>query len=63
MNKAAFDQYIREYVREALIFGDKNVEEVSKNIFSLQRPATLVCVEMPGDGLGRVGHSVKLTPY
>ena len=34
MNKKLFDQFLQEYVREALIFGDKNVEEAANYLMS-----------------------------
>jgi hypothetical protein len=34
MNKASFDQYLREYIREALIFGDKNVETAANYLMN-----------------------------
>jgi len=34
MNKKLFDQYLRDYVREALIFGDNSVEEAANYILS-----------------------------
>jgi hypothetical protein len=41
MNKALFDQYLREYVREALIYGNKNVDEAANFLLSQRKPGFL----------------------
>ena len=41
MNNDLFDQYLREYVREALIFGDKNVDEAANFLVNLKKPGFL----------------------
>ena len=38
MNKDLFDQYIREYVREALIYGDKDVDEAANYLLNQKKP-------------------------
>lgn len=38
MNKDHFDQYLRAYVREALIFGDKNVDEAANYLLNQRKP-------------------------
>lgn len=42
MNKELFDQYLREYVREALIYGDQNVDEAANFLQSQRKPRFLV---------------------
>ncbi len=41
MNKALFDQYLRDYVREALIYGDQNVDEAASYLSSQKSPRFL----------------------
>ena len=41
MNKAIFDQHLREYVREALIFGDKDVDEAANFLLNQRKPGFL----------------------
>jgi hypothetical protein len=38
MNKELFDQYLREYVREALIYGDQDVDEAANYLFNQRKP-------------------------
>jgi hypothetical protein len=41
MNKDLFDQYLRDYVREALIYGDKDVDEAANFLLSQRKPGFL----------------------
>lgn len=41
MNKSLYDQYLREYVREALIFGDKDVDEAANFLLNQRKPGFL----------------------
>jgi hypothetical protein len=38
MNKDLFDQYLRDYVKEALIYGDQNVDEAASYLMSQRTP-------------------------
>jgi hypothetical protein len=42
MNKDLFDQYLRDYVREALIYGDQKVDETANFLMSQRTPRFLV---------------------
>lgn len=42
MNKDLFDQYLRDYVREALIYGDRNVDEAANYLTNQRTPRFLV---------------------
>jgi len=41
MNHARFNQYLIEYVRQALIHSDKNVEEAASYLMSQRKPGFL----------------------
>ena len=41
MNNDLLDQYLREYVREALIFGDNNVDEAANYLLNQRKPGFL----------------------
>jgi hypothetical protein len=41
MNKTIFDQYLREYVREALIFSDNDVEGAANYLLAQKKPKFL----------------------
>ena len=41
MNKDLFDQHLREYVREALIYGDKDVDEAANYLLNQRKPGFL----------------------
>ncbi len=38
MKKNLFDQYLHEYVREALIYGDKSVDEAANFLLNQRKP-------------------------
>lgn len=38
MNKPLFDQFLREYVREALIYGDNKVDLAADYLLGLKKP-------------------------
>jgi hypothetical protein len=38
MNKKLYEQYLLEYVREALIYGNNNVEEAANYLLSQKKP-------------------------
>lgn len=42
MNKELFDQFLRDYVREALIYGDQNVDEAANYLMSQRTRRFLV---------------------
>jgi hypothetical protein len=42
MKKKLYDQYLRQYVHEALIYGDNNVEEAANYLLSLKKPRFFV---------------------
>jgi hypothetical protein len=41
MNKDLFDQYLRDYVREALIYGDQNVDQAANHLLNQRKPRFL----------------------
>jgi len=41
MNKTLFDQYLQEYVREALIYADNDVEGAANYLLSQRKPKFL----------------------
>ena len=41
MNKDLFDQYLRDYVGEALIYGDQKVDEAADYLLSQRKPRFL----------------------
>ena len=41
MNKDLFDQFLRDYVREALIYSDNNVDEAANHLLNQKKPGFL----------------------
>jgi hypothetical protein len=45
MNRERYDQYLRDYIREALIYGDKDVSEAANWLMSQRTPRFFAKVE------------------
>jgi hypothetical protein len=41
MNKDLFDQYLHDYVREAMIYGNQNIDEAANFLLSKRKPRFL----------------------
>ena len=41
MNKALYDQYLEDYVQEALTYGNQNVDEAANYLMSQRKPRFL----------------------
>ncbi len=42
MKKELYDQFLEEYIREALIYGDQNVDEAASYLLNQRNPRFLV---------------------
>lgn len=41
MNKELYDQYLEDYVREALVYGNHNIDEAANYLLSIRKPRFL----------------------